>query len=159
MTAEINQKHISLHIEKTGGTSLTKYYMDMFGPENVLIYNPVDDNVARSSEVANIRTKTIFERVKQLSLVQPFLPHISFLLIKYRKKNIKSIPVSDLPDDFVVIHGHFLADKFNEQLPDALITVVIRHPLDRMLSHFAHWKRTKGVPLFRKNIPYSKVVT
>lgn len=159
MTVETKQKHISLHIEKNGGTSLTKYYMDSFGPGNVLIYNPVDDDVTRSYESANIRTKAIFEQVKQLTVVKPFLPYISFLLINYRKVNVKSIPTNDLPNDFVVIHGHFLADKFDKQIPDALKTVVIRHPLNRMLSHYAHWKRTKGVPLFRKNIPYSNEVT
>lgn len=159
MSVEAERKHISLHIEKNGGTSLTKYYMDSYGPGNVLIYNPVDDNLTRSYDSANIRTKAIFEQVKQLTVVKPLLPYISFLLINYRKMKVKSIPANSLPDDFLVIHGHFLADKFDEQIPDALKTVVIRHPLDRMLSHYAHWKRTKGVPLFRKNIPYSNEVT
>ena len=149
------EKHVSVHIEKTAGTSLTRFYMDLYGAQNVLIYNPVTDTVARSNEVATIRTKPIFEWIKQLAIMRPFLPYISSLLIQLREKTATNYPADNLPDDFTVIHGHFLSTRFDGQIDDSLPTIVLRDPLDRMISHYAHWKRTKGVPLFRHNIPYS----
>ncbi|MCR4264161.1 MAG: sulfotransferase family 2 domain-containing protein [Candidatus Roizmanbacteria bacterium] len=153
------EKHVSVHIEKTAGTSLTRLYMDLYGARNVLIYNPVSDTVARSDRVANIRTKPIFEKIKQLAITRPFLPLISTLLIRLRDKTVLRHPADNLPDDFTAVHGHFLSRRFDDQITDSLHTVVLRHPLDRMISHYAHWKRAKGVPLFRRNIPFADRVT
>ena len=53
--------------------------------------------------------------------------------------------------------GHFVADQFDEQLSDRpkIRAVVLRDPLERMASHYDHWKRYEGHSIWRVNIPYN----
>jgi hypothetical protein len=63
---------------------------------------------------------------------------------------------TEVPSDASVIMGHFVADQFDEQLGDRpkVRAVVLRDPLERMASHYDHWKRYKGHSVWRVNVPY-----
>lgn len=39
------------------------------------------------------------------------------------------------------IHGHFKATKYARQYPDAQYVTWIRDPVERLVSHYNHWKR------------------
>lgn len=56
--------------------------------------------------------------------------------------------------DFDVVQGHFLATRFDSQLPGALRSAVLREPLQRMISHYLYLKQREGHVDFRIMTPY-----
>ena len=40
LTLESESRFLSLHIEKTGGVSLRKFFIDLYGPREVYFFNP-----------------------------------------------------------------------------------------------------------------------
>ncbi len=40
------------------------------------------------------------------------------------------------------IHGHFLADAFDDLFPDRRLVTWVRHPVERLLSNYYHFLRT-----------------
>lgn len=59
-----------------------------------------------------------------------------------------------IPTNCSIIHGHFVADHFDDVISNPFRTVVLRDPLDRMISHFKYWKEAKGVTNHRIDIPF-----
>jgi hypothetical protein len=60
--------------------------------------------------------------------------------------------LSEIP--FRVACGHFCANAVIEAVPGALTTLVLRDPLERVISHYHHWKKNKGHGWFRLSAPY-----
>lgn len=133
------EKILSCHIPKTGGTSIGRWHIDVFGPENVLFYRHNGDFLIRISQSAMSHSSQI--RAKELAKGLS----IYSLLVGLYLKMVTNLPgrfsPENLPEDFQVIHGHFQANRFDRSLPDALRTVVLREPLERMISHYHHMKR------------------
>lgn len=44
----------------------------------------------------------------------------------------------------VLVAGHFVADKYGDQLPDADLATVLRYPVSQVLSHFRHHVARNG---------------
>ena len=81
---------------------------------------------------------------------------------RYVRRIRRGAPVLEVPEDAKVILGHFAADMFDRLLPDeisAIRAVVIRDPLDRMRSHYDHWKRTRSYEDWRVYIPFQRNLT
>lgn len=144
---------ISTHIEKTAGTSLQGFFLSAFSPEEVLIYSASTDTLVRGSFIAQIGLHPLIDRLRGMFGSTPHALIRNYL----RWSRSKHIRLHDLPfTDYKVIHGHFKADRFDELLPSNCIRIVVlREPLDRMISHFNYWRRTKGAPTHRVHIPYS----
>lgn len=49
--------------------------------------------------------------------------------------------VGELPPGKTVVHGHFWAGKYR-RVPDAIRITFLRHPLDRLISHYFFWHNT-----------------
>jgi hypothetical protein len=47
-----------------------------------------------------------------------------------------------VPEDAVVIHGHFMADAFDEVLPRRRLITWVRHPVERVVSNYYHFLRS-----------------
>lgn len=151
------EKVVSVHIEKTAGTSLEKWFMQVFGGHNVLIYSPLTDSLLLGSTVP--ATNPTVDHARTLLLNTPFVSTFYrgyHWLLKHQERRFDP---ENLPANFEIVHGHFLANKFDEQLPDAFRTVVLREPLERVVSHYKYWKKIKGHTNHRVKIPFSKDVT
>lgn len=151
----IERKHLSVHIEKTAGTSLLALYEEMHGPKNVLNYYPDTDTVQRCSDVTLPRTGKLVQILKIMLAKTPLLPLVTkFNVINSLHSENKFAVEQFSPDSYNVIHGHFTANRFDNLFDHPFITVVFRDPLQRMVSHYLHWKRNHGHMIFRMPIPY-----
>jgi hypothetical protein len=60
----------------------------------------------------------------------------------YFKPQVVSKAVADnarfIESHFKVVHGHFLAQKYFPVFPTAKYVAVLRHPVDRVISQYAH---------------------
>lgn len=46
-----------------------------------------------------------------------------------------------VPDGTEIIFGHFLADAFDDLYPDRTLITWVRHPVERVVSHYHHFRR------------------
>jgi hypothetical protein len=150
---------VNVHIEKTAGRTVRTIFIDNFGERNVLTYNPATDSLLRASDrlIATERQ----ERTERVVSNKVLIPLARIGLRAARAiESTKSFRPECLPEDFSVITGHFPASRFEVFLPpeQAEYVTVLRHPLDRMRSHYEHWKRTRGTASFRVDIPYDETM-
>jgi hypothetical protein len=71
----------------------------------------------------------------------------------------KWIDPDDIPADTAAIHGHYMLSQFEDQFENPFTSVVLREPLDRMVSQYLHWCRAGGNVGWRIDIPYDKNMT
>lgn len=156
------RKLLSVHIERTGGTSLQALLELLVGKENLLLYNPLTDRLTRDSEMKLQRTNHFHDAIRSKVTNTPLQAIINrayyILMPGFFQSN--SIAVADLPTtSYNTIHGHYRADRFDEFIENPLMAVVIRDPLDRMVSLYNHWRRTKGIAERRVIPPFNPTVS
>ena len=150
---------LSVHIEKTAGTSLEAWWMELFGPEKILIYNAYIDRLLLGTSFAGKRTNPFINSVREklggtplYSMIQKALAHS----LKAREEDYLQPEALNKVPNIEVIHGHFSANRFDAIFPNAQSTVVFREPLQRMISHYEHWQRAEGRMTHRIRVPYNK---
>ncbi len=47
-----------------------------------------------------------------------------------------------VPDGTALVHGHFLADTFDDIVPQPTLVTWLRHPVERVVSHYHHFLRS-----------------
>ncbi len=148
--------HISIHIERTGGTSLHSEYEKLYGPEHVLIYSVLTGKLLRASDMP------VSPANESLSKAKAFVERTAILKIFYRlylsivdkfQNAFPWLELDEIPEDIAVIHGHFSPDLFAELIPTSFTSVVLREPLGRMISQYRHWQRAGGDMGFRIKVP------
>lgn len=154
----MERRIVSVHIEKTAGTSVQDFLESTLGKDKVLVYNPLDDTVSRAVDLKVQRTHPAHDLLR-LGITRTPLAYIvnrAYLLLSYNVLKSKAIQIAEMPDDFSAIHGHFVADRFDRQIANPISVIVIRDPLERMRSQYAHWRRTKGATQWRVRVPFSQ---
>lgn len=145
---------INTHIEKTAGTSLLQFFQDTLGKEHVAFYDPITDSLIRVSDLLVSPANSLVDKLQLKSYA--FWPILkkTFFFIRTPKRT-KDV----VPESVVLVHGHFLANRFDKIVTKPIRTVVIREPLARMYSQYDHWKRAKGRNQWRVMIPYDDTMT
>lgn len=142
----VERRLLSVHIEKTGGTSVRGALVQHFGPERVLLYDRMNDAVMRASERTiqreNPRVDEIIRRLKQV----PLLSQVRRLHLLFKEASEQDLrfPPEQLPDDFDVLHGHLDIERFEGIFKNPRLITVVRDPLERMISHYQHAGVIKG---------------
>ena len=157
-----SRKILSLHIEKTAGTSLQAFWEESFGRSNVLIYNLEHQKLIRSSDFMINRTSPRYENIKNILNQNRAVRYIYRKIIKkINSYSFKSfgIPLDSDIEDYSVIHGHFDIGQFREKFPNHYTVAIVRDPLKRMISQYLHWQNSFGVSYWHKNIPYHPNIT
>lgn len=141
---------VNVHIEKTAGTSLLKFFEQTLGKERVAFYDPKTDSIIKVSDLLVSPSNSYIDKSQLKSYA--FWPIIKglFFTVQSHKRYRNTVP-----EGVAVIHGHFTADRFDSILPGAISTIVIRDPLARMQSQYNHWKRAKGRSQWRVMIPFN----
>ncbi len=157
----LERRVVSVHIEKTAGTSVQDLLESALGKDRVLVYNPIDDTLARAADLKARRTSAVHDLLRAQIANTPlaFIINRAYLLLSTNILKPKTIHVFEMPDDFSAVHGHFVADRFDLHISDPVSVVVIRDPLERMRSQYAHWRRTRGVTQWRVRIPFRPSLT
>jgi hypothetical protein len=169
--AKQDKLHIHTHIEKTAGNSVMDLLSreELYGPQGVYSLRQDSDQFAAALEHTPnklLPKGRISKAIRALSGLSPALGSaVSSIADKLRSKRMKTFTVKELPESARVITGHFNADRYQQsgELDPSevgLRTAVVRDPLDRMISHYKHWKDLNGA--FKSppySIPFSPNVT
>ena len=156
----IESRLLSVHIEKTAGTSIQDLLETILGKDRVLIYNPIADTLTRACDLRVQRTNTVHD-ILRLRVANTALAPIINYAYRWLTTSVlkpKTVPISNLPNNFSAIHGNFAANRFDSQIAHSLLAVVFRDPLERMESQFIHWQRTKGIAEWRVRVPYDSTL-
>jgi hypothetical protein len=153
-----NDPLINIHIEKTAGRSLRKLFIETYGSDAIMTYDPISDTFVRASQRLIATEKASQERLEKLVRNKYVFPaaRLGVLALKTVERS-KSFSPEDLPQhDYSVATGHFTWTRLENIIsPDAgRYTSVIRDPLGRMLSHYDHWRRSGGLARFRVRPAY-----
>ena len=128
-----NERLLSVHIPKTGGISLQKFWMDLYGPEHVYIYN--GEGFVRSDLLPGAkRLNPKAERIKIFLYRNPIGQKLYPVLRKALHRMERTVADPDPPKDFSVIHGHFMPHQVEVSNPK--LVTVLRNPLARTISHY-----------------------
>lgn len=153
---------VSVHIEKTAGTSLQEYFIRLFGADRVLQYLPLSKELARNSDLRFQPTNMVVDLLK-CTLNQSKIRSIFAQLyssLNSEVLNPKIFKIEDLPNlDYAVLHGHFVADQFINQVKNPLYAVILKEPLSRMFSHYTNWYRAKGQSPWRFMLDFDPSLT
>ncbi len=145
---------VNVHIEKTAGTSLLKFFESTVGKERVAFYDPITDSLTRVSDLPVSPSNDFVDKLQLKSYAfWPVLKQAYYTV--YSRKNHSSVAKNNI----AIVHGHFIANRFDTTFPNVIRTVVIRDPLQRMHSQYDHWKRAKGRSQWRVMIPYDDAMT
>ncbi len=130
-------RFVSPHIEKTGGISLMKFFIDLYGPEMVYQYMPETGFIRADKNPTVARLNPKSERIKSLLLANPLSRKMYPFLRRLIHNAEHPISVCEVPDNFAIIHGHF--SPAEAPVKDAKLITVFREPLVRTLSHYNYW--------------------
>lgn len=108
---------ISIHIPKTAGSTFSHYLRKIYG--NDICYDYTDLFKTFDIEPPNMKMR-----------LQRFVRKCYHGRHKLKKSD-------------KCIHGHFLPKKYLSSYPDAFLAVWLRDPVERVVSHYLHWKRNK----------------
>jgi len=135
-----NEKFVSVHTVKTGGTSLLAFYRDVYGAENVYSYKHQPDGnshfVCLGDSIKDQHLNTpLVENIKHTLLGSKTGQLIYNLARKSANRVLPPVLTKELPpEEFSVLHGHFNSAQF--AIPNAQHITVLRQPDKRILSHY-----------------------
>lgn len=149
----------SVHIEKSGGTAITDFYRRQLGSRRVAFYRPSIDRVIRNSDFILSPSNPFVDAVKERVMDTPLWPVLKDAYLSLGSRRGSNDDAPTIPEGIRVIHGHFKADRFDDEIDFQIQGVAFRDPLARMRSHYTHWKRTKGNAEFRLVVPFNPNMT
>lgn len=156
MSERLDNTHLSVHIEKTGGTTLYATLRAIYGRDNILIYSPNSDSVFSANNlVMLLRFSKGFDKFRSTSLFAKIMPVVHLVAIRSLsfEDHYKDVDLL-FSKKWKMIHGHFSADRFDDVVDNPFKTVVLRNPLERTYSHFKYWKKARGILNQRVKIPF-----
>lgn len=129
-----NPKYISVHIPKTGGTSLREAFIEAFSAENTYFFYPSMGGVYRSDiqqeQIVSFNPNN--QGLKDL-IVNTKIGNRLYQKI-YRRIISQTKPKMTLPEGGSVLHGHFSPSRV--EVNDGFLITVLREPLERTKSHY-----------------------
>ena len=130
-----NKSYVSIHIPRTGGTSLREFFPRLFGPENTYFYYPNMGGLFRSDNqpVHFVQFNPRMQKLRDLMLYSKpgqLLYSDLYEVLNMLRKDRKIT----LPDGGKIIHGHFRPSRI--ELHNHLLITVVRDPLERTKSHY-----------------------
>jgi hypothetical protein len=152
------------HIEKTAGTSVRGTLERAVGTSSLYLYSTAGNSFSQAKDGAP-STSPVLDRALMFGFSNPVTRKpLASLYSRYHAAAVRRMldrGSTEVPSDASVIMGHFVADQFDEQLGDRpkVRAVVLRDPLERMASHYDHWKRYKGHSIWRVNVPYDPTMS
>jgi hypothetical protein len=146
--------HISVHIEGTTNASFLAELGGIYGTEQVLVYQLSRKRFVRLSELPNNPAANLLRLGKDLLESTPLLNQIIPDGDYNRSDSGSGFTLEDLPPNTAVVHGHFKPDLFQDIYDNPFVSVVLKDPLERMITLYKDWKRKKSEVDWRVNLPF-----
>jgi hypothetical protein len=148
--------HISVHIEGTTNSSFLSELGNIYGTEHVLVYKLSQKRFHRLSDLPHNPAASLIKIGKDLLENAPIISHII-------PENGERAPSpeggyrrKELPPDTAVVHGHFTPSLFRGIFDNPFISILLRDPLERMITLFEEWQAKTGDVEWRSTVPYKK---
>jgi len=144
--------HVSVQIEGNTNSSFLNDLGNIYGIEHVLVYKVSLKKFVRLSDLSQSPASSFFKMGKGLLDNSPF-----FNNSEPESSDQKSLFARmELPEDTAVVHGKFPPNLFKGIIDNPFISIILKDPLERMISLYEEWKSLKGETDWRINIPYDK---
>ncbi len=148
------QVHVSVAIEGTTNSSFLAELGQIYGPEQVLVYKFSGRKFIRLSELPNNPAQSIFMKGKEI------LGNTHFFNINNsdpeKAKAERWYARRDLPENTAVVHGTFTPEIFKGIFKNPFISIMLKDPLERMITLFEEWTSSTGEVDWRVSIPFDK---
>lgn len=148
--------HISVQIEGNTNSSFLNDLGNIYGTERVLVYKVSLKRFIRLSDLPQSPASSFLKMGKDLLSNTPL----------FNNKSNDSKPGSfeqeslfarkELPEDTAAVHGQFTPSLFKGIFDNPFISIILKDPLERMISLYEEWNNLKGETDWRINIPYDK---
>lgn len=151
--------HISVHIEGTTDSSFLTELGNIYGAEHVLVYNLSQKRFHRLSDLPYNPAASL------LKIGKDFLenaPLISQIIPENGSSTLSSedgYTRKELPPDTAVVHGHFTPNLFRGIFDNPFISIILRDPLERIITLFQEWQGKEGDVNWRATLPYKKGIS
>lgn len=148
--------HVSVHIEGNTNSSFLNDLGNIYGPDQVLVYKVSLKKFIRLSDLPKSPTSSLLKIGKELLENTPiFSPKVNSSDEESTEQK-KVFARMELPPDTAAVHGYFTPSLFKGIFDTPFISIILKDPLERMISLFEEWNSLKGETDWRINIPYDK---
>lgn len=148
--------HVNVHIEGTTNSSFLAELGNIYGTDRVLVYKLPQKRFIRLSDMPLKPAQSLLKMGKDLLVNAPFFnnsssgenndPSIENLWFKRK----------ELPSDTAAVYGYFTPSLFKGVFENPFFSIILKDPLERMISLYEEWNNTKGIVGWRVNIPFDK---
>lgn len=149
--------HVSVHIEGTTNSSFLADLGNVYGVEHVLVYKLPQKRFIRLSDIPINPAQSLIKMGREFLVNTPFFnspPQVTGDETRgelwYKRK--------ELPDNTTAVHGYFTPSLFKGVFENPFISIILKDPLERLISLFEEWTQTKGDVNWRITIPYNKKI-
>lgn len=139
---ENEQKIVSVHIPKTGGVSVGDFFANNFGCERTYFYYGQHGGLHRADKdpIRIARLNPTLRIAKDQFILTSPGKLLYKAIFKILKKRSDKLAQKELPEDCLIVHGHFPPSKFENS--GANLITAFREPLDRTRSHY-NWLKER----------------
>lgn len=148
--------HISVHIEGTTNSSFLSELGNIYGAEHVLVYKLSQKRFFRLSDLPHNPAASLIKIGKDLLENTPLFSQIIPENGGVSPSPEEGFSRKDLPPDTTVIHGHFTPNLLRGVFDNPFISIILRDPLERIISLYEEWKAKQGNVDWRVKIPFRK---
>ncbi|HDD55777.1 MAG TPA: hypothetical protein ENG59_06015 [Chloroflexi bacterium] len=151
--------HISVHIEGTTNTSFLAELGNIYGAEHVLVYQLAQKRFLRLSDLPYNPAASLIKIGKDLLENAPLISQIIPDNGNPAPSPAGGYSRKELPPDTAVVYGHFTPNLFRGIFDNPFISIILKDPLERMITSYKEWKGKQGIVDWRATIPYKKNIT
>lgn len=158
--ADITQQrvHVNVGIEGNTNHSFLSDLGRIYGSEHVLIYQLSQKNFIRLSDLPQSPSQSIIRIGKEILEKSPFFDQDS-IEKKADQSNYQTYARRNLPKDTAAVFGFFSSNFFKGIYENPFISIILKDPLERMISLYEDWIVNKGDVDWRKSIPYDRGIS
>ena len=147
--------HVNVGIEGNTNHAFLSDLGSIYGPEHVLVYQLGQREFIRLSDLPQTPSMAIFKIGKEILENAPFFNQSSETESPDQSYG-QSYTRRNLPKDTAAVFGFFTPNFFKGILENPFISVILKDPLERMISLYESWKGNQGNVDWRKSIPYDE---
>ena len=147
--------HVSVGIEGNTKQSYLSDLGNIYGTEHVLVYQLPSKKFIRLSELPLKPSQSLLKMGKDLLGNTPLFNQSQPNNNDRDNSNGQTYARNNLPSDTAVVHGLFKPSIFKGIFENPFISIILRDPLERMISLYETWKTNKGTVDWRVTIPFN----
>jgi hypothetical protein len=148
--------HVNVHIEGTTNSSFLAELGDIYGPDRVLVYKLPQKRFIRLSDIPHKPAQSLIQMGKDLLVNTPFFNNSSSAEKKNPSDENLWFMRKELPADTAAVYGYFSPSLFKGVFENPFFSIILKDPLERMITLHEDWNNAKGIVDWRVNIPFNK---